>query len=122
VRQTVRFSLQKLQLELQFTVNVYPFDHNMATLLTLVSGQLPSIVTDSISAGYRCLSLILVALLSLSAISLYFHPRKEHAVTFNVPLPPEVRPNWVGRSWDDISGQEKQILDGQTRGVRCLKG
>lgn len=96
----------------------------MATLLTVVSGQ-PCIVADRFSADYQHLTLILVAIFSLLAISLgsvYFHPRKEHAVTFNVPLPPEVRPNWAGQRWDDISGQEKQILEGQVRGVRYLKG
>ena len=90
----------------------------MATLLTVVSGQ-PFIVADRFSADYQYLTLIFVAIFSLLAISL--GSRKVHAVTFNVPLPPEVRPNWAGQRWDDISGQEKQILEGQVRGVRYLK-
>ena len=61
-----------------------------------------------------------VALVSISAVYLgYFFVlcKKEAAVSFNVPLPPEVRANWPGRNWEDVQGDERRVLEGQAKGV-----
>ena len=61
-----------------------------------------------------------VALASLLAVYvgyLYILSRREAAVTFNVPLPREVRQSGDGKKWDDVQGQEKRILEDQARGV-----
>ncbi|KAE8418290.1 Aldedh-domain-containing protein [Aspergillus pseudocaelatus] len=63
--------------------------------------------------------LVSVALVSLGAIYLgyiYILGRKEAAVLFNVPIPPEVRTNWKGKAWEDVQGEEKKVLEGQLRG------
>lgn len=64
--------------------------------------------------------LIGVALVSLAAVYvgyLYILSQKEAAVTFNVPLPSEVRKSGEGRKWDEVQGQEKRVLEDQARGV-----
>jgi hypothetical protein len=61
-----------------------------------------------------------VALASLVAVYvgyLYIQSRKEAAVAFNVPVPPEVRKSGTGKSWDEAQGQQKKVLEDQTRGV-----
>ena len=64
---------------------------------------------------------VAVALLSLIAIYagfLYIRSAKEAAVAFNVPVPPEVRKSdAILKRWEDASGLEKQVLEGQVRGV-----
>lgn len=67
--------------------------------------------------------LVGVALVSLGAIYLgyiYILGKKEAAVLFNVPIPPEVRTNWKGKAWEDAQGEEKKVLEGQLRGVGLL--
>lgn len=72
--------------------------------------------------------LIGVALVSLVAVYvgyLYILSQREAAVTFNVPLPSEVRKSDEGKRWDEVQGQEKRVLEDQARGVsvtrdRCL--
>lgn len=62
-----------------------------------------------------------VTLLSLAAAYLgylYVLGRKEAAVTFNVPIPPEIRANWKGEKWDSLQGEGRKVLEGQVRGVR----
>lgn len=61
-----------------------------------------------------------VAFASLGAVYLsylYVLCQREAAVTFNVPLPREFRPNWTGRRWEDVQGEEKRLLEGQVKGV-----
>jgi hypothetical protein len=61
-----------------------------------------------------------VALASLVAVHvgyLYIQSCKEAAVTFNVPIPSEVRKSSTGKSWDEVQGQQKQVLEDQARGV-----
>lgn len=63
-----------------------------------------------------------VALISASAIYLsylFILSRKEAPESFNVPIPPEVRSNWTGKSWNDVQGEEKKVLEGQVKGVSC---
>lgn len=65
-----------------------------------------------------------VALVSIGAVYLgylYVLCKKEAAVQFNVPLPPEVRANWPGRNWEDVQGDERKVLGGQARGVSSVQ-
>lgn len=48
---------------------------------------------------------------------LYFLSRREAPVKFDVPLPPELRPDWKGKGWEDVEGEERKILEGQVQGV-----
>ncbi|KAL3252778.1 hypothetical protein ABHI18_009910 [Aspergillus niger] len=60
-----------------------------------------------------------VTLLSLAAAYLgylYVLGRKEAAVSFNVPIPPEIRANWKGEKWDSLQGEGRKVLEGQVRG------
>ncbi|KAF9891348.1 Meiotic Sister-Chromatid recombination aldehyde dehydrogenase [Aspergillus nanangensis] len=60
-----------------------------------------------------------VALVSLGAVYLgylFILCHREAAVSFNVPIPPEVRANATIRKWEDVQGEEKQVLEGQARG------
>lgn len=61
-----------------------------------------------------------VALVSLAAVYLgylYILSRREASVSFNVPLPAEVRKSTPGRQWEDAQGQEKRVLEDQVCGV-----
>jgi hypothetical protein len=61
-----------------------------------------------------------VALISLAAIYAGYHYiqcLKEAAVSFNVPLPAEVRNSAGGKKWDEVTGAEKRVLEDQVRGV-----
>jgi hypothetical protein len=74
--------------------------------------------SSSVSAEHA--QLLGVALISLAAVYmgyLYILSRKEAAVTFNVPLPQEVRKNGQGKKWGEVQGQEKRVLEDQARGV-----
>ncbi|ODM20299.1 hypothetical protein SI65_03352 [Aspergillus cristatus] len=62
-----------------------------------------------------------IALLTLTTIyltTIYVSHKREAAVPFNVPLPPEIRSNynWTGKSWDDVTGEQRRVLEGQARG------
>lgn len=64
-----------------------------------------------------------VALVSVGAVYLsylYVLRQREAAVTFNVPLPGEVRGNWNRRTWEDVQGEERRVLEGQVKGVRII--
>ncbi|OOQ90293.1 putative aldehyde dehydrogenase-like protein C21C3 [Penicillium brasilianum] len=61
-----------------------------------------------------------VALVSLAvayAGYLYILCLKEAAVSFNVPLPAEVRNSAGGKKWEEVTGLEKRVLEDQVRGV-----
>ncbi|PWY80909.1 aldehyde dehydrogenase-like protein C21C3 [Aspergillus sclerotioniger CBS 115572] len=60
-----------------------------------------------------------VALLSVGVAYLgylFILGRKEAAVSFNVPIPPEVRANWKGQKWDSLQGEGRKVVEGQVRG------
>ncbi|KAJ5325229.1 hypothetical protein MYU51_020931 [Penicillium brevicompactum] len=60
-----------------------------------------------------------VALTSLLAVYvgyLYYRSWKEAAVTFNVPIPSEVRKSGAGKTWEEVQGQQKMVLQDQVRG------
>lgn len=61
-----------------------------------------------------------IAAVSLVAVYvgyLYIQSQREAAVTFNVPVPPEVRKVGSAKKWDEVRGQEKKVLEDQARGV-----
>lgn len=61
-----------------------------------------------------------VALVSLAVAYVgysYILSQREASVTFNVPLPAEVRKSAEGKKWDEVQGQEKRVLEDQARGV-----
>lgn len=77
----------------------------------------PSILRSTLETNRVWLG---VAFLSLGAVYLsyvYVLCKREAAVAFNVPLPPEVRGNWTGRKWDEVQEEERAVLEGQVRGV-----
>ncbi|CAP86660.1 putative aldehyde dehydrogenase-like protein [Penicillium chrysogenum] len=60
-----------------------------------------------------------VALTSLAAVYvgyLYLQSWREAAVLFNVPIPPEVRNSGSIKTWDEVQGQQKMVLQDQARG------
>jgi hypothetical protein len=66
-----------------------------------------------------------VALASLLAVYvgyLYILSRREAAVAFNVPIPAEVRKSEAGRTWEEVQGQQKMVLQDQVRGVSASPG
>ncbi|KAJ5173722.1 uncharacterized protein N7500_001653 [Penicillium coprophilum] len=59
------------------------------------------------------------ALTSLVAVYvgyLYLQSWREAAIVFNVPIPSEVRNGGSIRTWDDVQGQQKMVLQDQARG------
>lgn len=43
----------------------------------------------------------------------------EEAVDFPVPKPQELSSDWQGKQWEEITGKDKEILEGQAKGVSC---
>lgn len=61
-----------------------------------------------------------VAFTSLVAVYvgyLYLQSWREAAVVFNVPIPSEVRKSGSIKTWDEVQGQQKMVLQDQARGV-----
>lgn len=93
----------------------------MDCLLSHLPESLRSIVepySSRVSAEHG--QLIGVALVSLVAFYVgycYILSCKEAAVTFNVPLPSEVRNSSGGKKWDEVQGQERRVLEDQASGV-----
>lgn len=88
-------------------------DH-LATYIPPLAAVAEKLQVDSQWSG-----LALAALASLIAVYggyLYIQCRREAPVSFNVPIPPEVRPDWVGRKWEDVQGEDRKLLEGQARG------
>lgn len=96
----------------------------MDCLLEYLPPSLRSIVEPySSQMSTEHAQLIGVALLSLAAVCvgyLYIRGQREDAVTFNVPLPAEVRKSGEGKKWDEVQGQEKRVLEDQARGVSAV--
>lgn len=62
----------------------------------------------------------IVSVLALYVGYLYILSLAEAPVTFNVPLPEQLRTDWDGTKWEDLEGDRKQILEGQVQGVSCV--
>ena len=50
----------------------------------------------------------------------YILARRELAVDYRVPAPPELSAHWHGKEWHEVRGKDKEILEGQANGVRAL--
>lgn len=98
---------------------------SMDRLLPYIPPSLRSILepySSQISPEYA--QFLGVALVSLAAVYvgyLYILSQREAAVAFNVPMPAEVRKSGEGRKWDEVQGQEKRVLEDQTRGVSVAR-
>ncbi|EEP78724.1 predicted protein [Uncinocarpus reesii 1704] len=75
----------------------------------------------------KCLSLTLAQILSSGLVLLstwiaaratysYTLAWRERPVSFTVPLPPEVSPDWQGKAWDEVDDADKEILESQSFG------
>lgn len=61
-----------------------------------------------------------VALTSLLAVYvgyLYIQSLREAAVVFNVPIPSEIRNSRSIKTWDEVQGLQKIVLEDQAQGV-----
>lgn len=63
-----------------------------------------------------------IAVLSLSAVLLgylFVGGSRESPVSFTVPNPPEINPDWEGSKWEDLpqGSEERNVIEGQIRGV-----
>lgn len=58
-----------------------------------------------------------VSVLALYVGYLYILSLAEAPVTFNVPLPEQLRADWDGTRWEDLKGEEKRMLEDQVQGV-----
>ena len=94
------------------------------TLETITAYLPPSLhpFVETVKAQAPWLSVAFVSLGAVYLSYLYVLCQREAAVTFNVPLPPEVRKNWTGRKWEDLQGEEKRLLEGQVKGVSFVSG
>ncbi|KAI5298350.1 Meiotic Sister-Chromatid recombination aldehyde dehydrogenase, partial [Ascosphaera atra] len=43
--------------------------------------------------------------------------RYEAAVDFEIPVIPELKEDWSGKRWEDLSEEDQKILEGQARGA-----
>lgn len=90
----------------------------LASYIPLSLGTLLEAYAPPGSAEYA--PYIGVALTSLAAVYvgyLYLQSWKEAAVIFNVPIPREVRNSGSIKTWDEVQGQQKTVLQDQARGV-----
>lgn len=62
----------------------------------------------------------IVSIIALYVGYLYILSLAEAPVTFNVPLPEQLRADWDGTKWDDLKGEEKKVLEDQVQGVSCM--
>ncbi|KAI1948920.1 Meiotic Sister-Chromatid recombination aldehyde dehydrogenase [Ophidiomyces ophidiicola] len=61
----------------------------------------------------------LIAVLTWIAVRVayrYILAQKESPVDFSVPLPPEVSPDWRGKSWSEAEGADRELLEAQSFG------
>lgn len=61
-----------------------------------------------------------VSILALYVGYLYIVSLAEAPLTFNVPLPEQLRADWNGPKWEDLKGEDKKILEDQVQGVSCI--
>ncbi|KAJ5758845.1 hypothetical protein N7520_006001 [Penicillium odoratum] len=89
------------------------------SLVGLFSSYLPQSLRESVEPNVPIYeTLVVVVFISLVRYLAYpyIQGRKEAAVAFNVPVPPEVRKSNTGKKWDEVSGEQKQVLEDQARG------
>jgi hypothetical protein len=64
----------------------------------------------------------IVSVLALYVGYFYILSLAEAPVTFNVPLPEQLRADWDGTRWEDLKGEEKRMLEDQVQGVSFISG
>ena len=70
--------------------------------------------------SYQWLGPLLAVLFTRFAIKLgylYILSQKERPVEFHVASPPELSAEWEGKKWSEIGSKDREILEGQARGV-----
>jgi len=89
----------------------------MEALATYIPPHLHSLM-EHLEPHSRWLPVALLTLATIYLTTIYVSYNREAPVPFNVPLPPEIRSNynWTGKSWDDVTGEQRQVLEGQARG------
>jgi hypothetical protein len=71
-------------------------------------------------AIFQFLYLLLAAVATWFAVKLssaFIRAQRESPVSFNVPAPAELSPDWQGKRWKDLKGNDKAVLEDQARGV-----
>jgi hypothetical protein len=86
-----------------------PFTLRLQRLLADVDVDCESLKLGSIAA--------IVSVVALYVGYLYLSSLAEAPVTFNVPLPEQLKPEWNGVNWGDLQGHDRKILEGQIKGV-----
>lgn len=85
-------------------------DHLKLGYETVLNCTLTQLLTSAV--------LILPTLLVLKLLVSSLFSQDERPVTFDVPLPRELSPEWRGVAWEDISKESREILTSQsTTGV-----
>lgn len=87
--------------------------------------RLPPALRDNVRVYTSSISPDHVQWAGIAAISLvavyvgysYIQSQREAAVAFNVPVPQEVRKAGSAKTWAEIQGQQKKVLEDQVRGV-----
>src|SRR5699024_2721868 len=49
---------------------------------------------------------------AIKLISFYVASQRGRPVDFEVPSPPELSPEWKGKTWNEIEGKVKDVLEG----------
>jgi hypothetical protein len=88
----------------------------MDSLASLVPPAFAPLI-DTLASNAQLLGVAAISVVAIYLGYAFILSSKEAAVTFNVPLPAEVRANWTGKKWEDVQGEEKKVLEGQVRGV-----
>lgn len=91
----------------------------LATYTTRVQRLLVGVDIDNESLRTGLIAAIVSVLVLYLGYS-YLVSLAEAPVTFNVPLPEQLKPEWNGTQWDDLQGKDKEILEEQVQGVSKL--
>ncbi|KAL1959161.1 hypothetical protein VTO42DRAFT_2666 [Malbranchea cinnamomea] len=62
------------------------------------------------------LLLVLSAVFAIKLGYAYILAKREEPIDFAVPKPAELHPDWQGTQWSEITGKDKEILEGQAKG------
>lgn len=95
----------------------YPQSAKMETLTTYIPSQFHPLM-EHLEPHTQWLPIALLTLTTIYFTTIYVSHKREAAVPFNIPLPPEIRSNydWTGKSWGDVTGEQRRVLEGQARG------
>ncbi|OJD21766.1 hypothetical protein ACJ73_06892 [Blastomyces percursus] len=65
----------------------------------------------------QLLSVVVGLALAAWMLKQYVFGREASPVTYQIPIPPELSDQWDGKTWDDVSVNDRRILEGQANGV-----